>query len=119
MPTHSFRLRRTRALVALALASATAAVHAADWIVSSNDGKYQRVEGRDTYLPSPPADTLTLLDASTFPPKVAQTVDVENGIQGRRRPSRSRPTRSSRSSARRRATTRPRSSSCTTRSCRS
>ncbi|WP_261543255.1 beta-propeller fold lactonase family protein [Burkholderia multivorans] len=82
MPTHSFRLRRTRALVALALASATVAAHAADWIVSGNDGKYQRVEGRDTYLPSPPADTLTLLDASTFPPKVAQTVDVENGIQG-------------------------------------
>ena len=35
--------------------------HATDWIVSGNDGKYQRVEGRDTYLPSPPADTLTLL----------------------------------------------------------
>ena len=50
--------------------------------MSGNDGKYQRVEGRDTFLASPPADTLTLLDASTFPPKVALQVDVENGIQG-------------------------------------
>ncbi|MDR8732117.1 YncE family protein [Burkholderia pseudomultivorans] len=82
MQPNPFRLRRARVLVALALSAAAVGAHAADWIVSGNDGKYQRVEGRDTYLPSPPADTLTLLDASTFPPKVVRQVDVENGIQG-------------------------------------
>ncbi|EGD00272.1 beta-propeller fold lactonase family protein [Burkholderia pseudomultivorans] len=82
MQPNPFRLRRARVLVALALSAATVGAHAADWIVSGSDGKYQRVEGRDTYLPSPPADTLTLLDASTFPPKVVRQVDVENGIQG-------------------------------------
>ncbi len=82
MHSNPFRLRSARLLAALTLATTAVAVHAADWIVSGNDGKYQRVEGRDTYLPAPPADTLTLLDASTFPPKVALQVDVENGIQG-------------------------------------
>jgi DNA-binding beta-propeller fold protein YncE len=56
--------------------------HAGDWIVSGNDGKYLRVQGRDTYLPQPPADTLTLLDASVFPPRVVRSVEVENAVQG-------------------------------------
>ncbi|HEV3428044.1 MAG TPA: YncE family protein [Paraburkholderia sp.] len=67
---------------ALTLGAAVPAAQAADWIVSGNDGKYQRVEGRDTYLTNPPPDTLTLLDASHFPPQVKATVEVENGIQG-------------------------------------
>ena len=75
--------RSTRLACWLALlASASMSVHAADWMVSGNDGKYQRVAGRDTFLPQPPADTLTLLDASASPPKVVQQVEVENGIQG-------------------------------------
>ena len=82
MHSNPFRPRSARLLAALTLATTAVAAHAADWIVSGNDGKYQRVEGRDTFLASPPADTLTLLDASTFPPKVALQVDVENGIQG-------------------------------------
>ncbi|WDD92535.1 YncE family protein [Burkholderia sp. FERM BP-3421] len=77
--TRAFRLR---ALAGLTLAALSIGAHAADWIVSGNDGKYQRVAGRDTYLPDPPADTLTLLDASVFPPRVKTQVDVENGIQG-------------------------------------
>jgi DNA-binding beta-propeller fold protein YncE len=56
--------------------------HAADLIVSGNDGKYQRVQGRDTFVQAPAADTLTVLDASVQPPKVVQQVEVENGIQG-------------------------------------
>ncbi|TCW84391.1 lactonase [Burkholderia sp. SRS-46] len=75
-------VRPIRVLAGLAFAAAALSAHAADWIVSANDGKYQRVEGRDTYLAAPPSDTLTLLDAATFPPKVALQVDVENGIQG-------------------------------------
>ncbi|HDR8970736.1 YncE family protein [Burkholderia vietnamiensis] len=82
MHSKRFHLRRARLLAALTLATTAVAAHAADWIVSGNDGKYQRIEGRDTYLASPPADTLTLLDASVFPPKIALQVDVENGIQG-------------------------------------
>ncbi|HDR9360126.1 TPA: YncE family protein, partial [Burkholderia vietnamiensis] len=82
MHSKRFPLRRARLLAALTLATTAVAAHAADWIVSGNDGKYQRLEGRDTYLASPPADTLTLLDASVFPPKIALQVNVENGIQG-------------------------------------
>ena len=74
--------RHMRALAGLTIAVAACASHAADWIVSGNDGKYQRVEGRDTYPDNPPPDTLTLLDASHFPPQVKVQVDVENGIQG-------------------------------------
>ncbi|SAK57233.1 YncE family protein [Caballeronia ptereochthonis] len=76
------RSRRVRALAGLTIAVAACASHAADWIVSGNDGKYQRVEGRDTYPDDPRPDTLTLLDASHFPPQVKVQVEVENGIQG-------------------------------------
>jgi DNA-binding beta-propeller fold protein YncE len=76
------RSRRVRALAGLTMALAACAAQASDWIVSGNDGKYQRVEGRDTYPDNPAADTLTLLDASVFPPRVRMQVEVENGIQG-------------------------------------
>ena len=76
------RTRCARALAGLTIAVTACAAHAADWIVSGNDGKYQRVEGRDTYPANPQPDTLTLLDASHFPPQVKVQVEVENGIQG-------------------------------------
>jgi DNA-binding beta-propeller fold protein YncE len=81
---HSFmtRARCMRALTGLTITLAAGSSHAADWIVSGNDGKYQRVEGRDTYPADPKPDTLTLLDASQFPPQVKLQVEVENGIQG-------------------------------------
>ncbi|WP_218626459.1 YncE family protein [Pseudomonas sp. dw_358] len=84
MPIAPYLLRNTlKALgVPALLLLASHAVHAADWIVSSNDGKYQRVQGRDTYPEPARPDSLTVLDASVFPPRVAQTVPVENGIQG-------------------------------------
>lgn len=53
-----------------------------DWIVSTNDAKYQRVAGEDRYLHDAPADTLDLLDASTFPPRVVATVAVRTSIVG-------------------------------------
>ena len=84
--------------------------HAADWIVSGNDGKYQRVEGRDTYPANPEPDTLTLLDASRFPPQVRIQVEVENGIQGPPQAVAITPDASMRWSARPRATTTPRRS---------
>ncbi len=53
-----------------------------DLIVSANDAKYQRVEGRDTYPEAAGPDTLTVLDASGFPPSVVATVEVEHSIAG-------------------------------------
>jgi DNA-binding beta-propeller fold protein YncE len=55
---------------------------AADLIVSANDAKYQRVLGRDTYPEGTGPDTLTVLDASRFPPVVIATVEVEHTIAG-------------------------------------
>ena len=71
-----------RALAGLTIAVTACTAYGADWIVSGNDGKYQRVEGRDTYPDNPKPDTLTLLDASRFPPQVKAQIEVENGIQG-------------------------------------
>jgi DNA-binding beta-propeller fold protein YncE len=55
---------------------------AADLIVSANDAKYVRVLGRDTYPEGTGPDTVTVLDASRFPPEVKATVDVEHTIIG-------------------------------------
>ncbi|MGA8656026.1 MAG: hypothetical protein WB586_07730 [Chthoniobacterales bacterium] len=55
---------------------------AADLIVSANDAKYVRVLGRDTYPGGTGPDTLTVLDASRFPPEVKATVEVEHTIIG-------------------------------------
>lgn len=83
MPLASSKLSLcARAFAALTIATASCASYSADWVVSGNDGKYQRVEGRDTYPDNPKPDTLTLLDASHFPPQVKVQVEVENGIQG-------------------------------------
>jgi DNA-binding beta-propeller fold protein YncE len=55
---------------------------AADLIVSANDAKYVRVLGRDTYPEGTGPDTLTVLDASHFPPEVKATINVEHTIIG-------------------------------------
>lgn len=79
-----FKMKQMGFAVCAALVAVVGAqsAMAADWIVSGNDGKYQRVAGRDTYLANPPQDTLTLLDGSVFPPKAVASFPVENGIQG-------------------------------------
>jgi len=59
------------------------AVRAADLIVSAQDGKFVRVEGRATYPQPAPPDSLVLLDASQFPPVVKATVEgLEHTVQG-------------------------------------
>ncbi len=55
---------------------------AADLIVSANDGKYVRVDGRGTYPPNPAPDTLTVIDVSKFPPAVVATIEVQHTIHG-------------------------------------
>ena len=68
--------------LALGVAGAALPALAADLIVSANDAKYQRVEGRDTYPEDAGPDTLTVLDASQFPPVVVATIEVEHTIAG-------------------------------------
>lgn len=53
-----------------------------DLIVSTNDAKYVRDQGRDTFPPNPPADSLALIDATSFPPRVVTTVEVATSIAG-------------------------------------
>ena len=57
--------------------------NAADIIVSAQDGKFVRVEGRATYPEPAPSDSLVILDASQFPPVVKGTVEgLEHTVQG-------------------------------------
>ncbi|MGO4395830.1 YncE family protein [Variovorax sp. M-6] len=53
-----------------------------DLIVSTNDAKYRRVEGRDTFPADPPADSLDLIDATSFPPRVVASLAVAATIVG-------------------------------------
>src|SRR5262252_1352867 len=57
---------------------------AADLIVSAQDGKFVRVEGRATYPQPAPPDSLVVLDASQSPPVVKATLDsgLEHTVQG-------------------------------------
>lgn len=64
--------------------AALASVHAADIIVSAQDGKFVRVDGRATYPQPAPPDSLVVLDASRFPPVVKATIEggLEHTVQG-------------------------------------
>jgi len=76
----AWRTLAAASLVAAGLASA----RAADLIVSAQDGKFVRVEGRATFPESPPPDSLVVLDASRFPPVVKATIEsgLEHTVQG-------------------------------------
>jgi DNA-binding beta-propeller fold protein YncE len=84
MPTDAGRksaaLTRMFGIVAV-IVSATP-VMAADLIVSANDAKYFRAEGKDTYPEGAGPDTLTLIDASGTQPRVIATVEVQHTIAG-------------------------------------
>jgi DNA-binding beta-propeller fold protein YncE len=70
----------------IAVAAATSLVGngwAADLIVSAQDGKFVRVEGRATFPQPAPSDSLVVIDASQFPPVVKGTVEgLEHTVQG-------------------------------------
>ena len=56
---------------------------AADIIVSAQDGKFVRSEGRATYPEPAPSDSLAVIDASRFPPVIKGTVEgLEHTVQG-------------------------------------
>ena len=77
--------RASSRCLAIALAAVAAGpACAADLIVSAQDGKFVRVEGRATFPEPAPPDSLVVLDASRFPPVVKATVDtgLEHTVQG-------------------------------------
>jgi DNA-binding beta-propeller fold protein YncE len=80
MTSLAWSARHALALFALAASAA----HAADLIVSAQDGKFVRVDGVATFPEPAPRDSLVVLDASRFPPVVKATVDVglEHTVQG-------------------------------------
>jgi DNA-binding beta-propeller fold protein YncE len=65
-------LRRALGLAVLAAGTA----HAADLIVSAQDGKFVRVDGVATFPQPAPPDSLVVIDASKSPFVVKATVDV-------------------------------------------
>jgi len=69
--------------IAIAAAGLVGSASAADIIVSAQDGKFVRVDGRATYPEPAPPDSLVVIDASQFPPVVKGTVEgLEHTVQG-------------------------------------
>ncbi len=61
----------------------SAAGMCADIIVSAQDGKFVRVDGRATFPEPAPPDSLVVIDASQFPPVIKGTVEgLEHTVQG-------------------------------------
>ncbi|HEY1438116.1 MAG TPA: YncE family protein [Casimicrobiaceae bacterium] len=55
----------------------------ADIIVSAQDGKFVRVDGRATFPQPAPPDSLVVIDASTFPPVIKGTLEgLQHTVQG-------------------------------------
>lgn len=79
-------MRKTSLNLAAGIGLAVAAVlsaAAADIIVSAQDGKFVRDEGRATFPEPAPPDSLVVIDASRFPPTVKSTLEgLEHTVQG-------------------------------------
>lgn len=74
---------RPAALLAAILMSTSSMAHAADLIVSGNDGKFQRVEGASTYPQPAASDSLAVIDAAQSPPKVVSVIEgIEHSVVG-------------------------------------
>jgi DNA-binding beta-propeller fold protein YncE len=79
---HSIRSAYRLGLVGLSLLFAAPA-YAADLIVSAQDGKFVRVEGKATFPQPAPPDSLVVIDAAHSPPAVIATVEgLEHTVQG-------------------------------------
>ena len=60
-----------------------AAAQAADLIVSAQDGKFVRVDGKATFPQPAPPDSLVVIDAAQSPPAIVATVEgIEHTVQG-------------------------------------
>src|SRR5438477_3833252 len=80
---HSFRSNiRAGLLLCLSIVASPAAL-CADIIVSAQDGKFVRVDGRATFPETAPSDSLVVIDASTFPPVIKGVLEgLEHTVQG-------------------------------------
>src|ERR1700686_2981461 len=80
---HSFRSNIPAGLLlCLGIVGSTAA-SCADIVVSAQDGKFVRVDGRATFPEPAPSDSLVVIDASQFPPVIKGTVEgLEHTVQG-------------------------------------
>jgi DNA-binding beta-propeller fold protein YncE len=78
---HLTRKWPVRVLLTVMVASMPAL--AADIIVSAQDGKFVRVDGRATFPQPAPSDSLVVIDAAQFPPVVKGMVEgLEHTVQG-------------------------------------
>src|SRR6266404_5206529 len=71
--------------VGLFVASALLAASslAADIIVSAQDGKFVRVEGKATFPQPAPPDSLVVIDVAQSPPAIIATLEgIEHTVQG-------------------------------------
>ncbi len=79
---NTLRIGHGLGLVGLSLLCATA-VQAADLIVSAQDGKFVRVEGKATFPQPAPPDSLVVIDAAQSPPAIVATIEgIEHTVQG-------------------------------------
>ena len=79
---HLFR-SSIRAALSLSIVLAAPPAMCADIIVSAQDGKFVRVDGRATFPQPAPPDSLVVIDASAFPPVIKGTVEgLEHTVQG-------------------------------------
>ena len=51
-------------------------------VLSASDGKYPMIEGVYKVADPPPPDIMTVLDASSFPPRVVGEVEVSHSVVG-------------------------------------
>src|ERR1700676_1054453 len=80
---HSFRSNIPAVLLLCLSIVASPAAPCADIIVSAQDGKFVRVDGRATFPEPAPSDSLIVIDASSFPPVIKGTVEgLEQTVQG-------------------------------------
>jgi DNA-binding beta-propeller fold protein YncE len=71
---------RTLLLAGIAVSATAFAATAAGLIVSANDGKLAMVDGAYKVLEQPVPDTLTVIDAASFPPKVVGQLELQHAV---------------------------------------
>ncbi|MBX9590179.1 MAG: YncE family protein [Hyphomonadaceae bacterium] len=72
----------TRAAVLAAVLAVGSAAAQAQLAVSANDAKVKLVNGKVEVVKSPPADTISIIDLRSNPPKVLAELDVPNSVVG-------------------------------------
>jgi DNA-binding beta-propeller fold protein YncE len=81
-PMHSFRLSFAAGFFFGSSLMTTPAI-CADLVVSAQDGKFVRVEGRATFPQPAPSDSLVVIDMSSAPPVINGTIEgLEHTVQG-------------------------------------